>query len=122
MPKRTAKTTSANNPNARYVPSSYSAVSAPPGMAGCSEIRLVRQIVRRLLRGPGRRIHHEPALLEVQDSLRSFGGVRVVGYHDDGLVELRAQQFEDGKNLVGRPRIKVAGRLVGDDESRVGDD
>ena len=68
------------------------------------------------------RLRHEDALLEVQRPLRARRGVRVVRHHDDGLVVIAVQGLEQVQDLVARLAIEVAGRLVAQQQRRVGDD
>jgi hypothetical protein len=50
------------------------------------------------------------------DPVGVAGGHRVVGDHDDGLVHLVHRSPQDGEHLGARPRVPVAGRLVGEDD------
>ena len=49
------------------------------------------------------------------------GDVGLVGYDDDGASR-RVEVPEEGHDLVARLGVEVAGRLVGQDDGRVGDD
>src|SRR5439155_8396509 len=50
------------------------------------------------------------------------GGLRVVGDHDDGLPQLVGAAAEQRENLRARSRVEVAGRLVGKEHGRPGDE
>ncbi len=50
------------------------------------------------------------------------GGVRVVRHHDDGLAVLAVERLQQVEDLVARLAIEVAGRLVAQQQRRVGDD
>jgi hypothetical protein len=67
-------------------------------------------------------IVHKPAFLQMQEPLGALGGMRVVRHHNDGFVQVLAQHSEQVENLRRRLRVEVAGRFVGDDQRRVGDD
>jgi hypothetical protein len=47
--------------------------------------------------------------------------VRIVRHHHHGLAEILVQFGKDGQDVVGRCGVQVAGRLVGQDQRRVGD-
>ena len=64
----------------------------------------------------------ERALLEMQQVRGALGGVRVVRHHDDRLLELLVQPLQQREDFRRRLRIEVAGRLVGDEQRRIGDD
>ena len=49
-------------------------------------------------------------------------GARVVGHHDDRLLEGAVELAQQRQDLDRALRVEIAGRLVGDDEVRVGDD
>ena len=51
-----------------------------------------------------------------------IGGVRVVRDHHDRLAVIAVQRFEQFQDLVPRLAIEVAGRLVAEQQCRVGDD
>jgi hypothetical protein len=56
------------------------------------------------------------AVAHVEDAVRDLSGLRVVGDHEDGLVELAAglaEHLEDGVGVFG---VEVAGGLVGEDD------
>src|ERR687889_305039 len=62
------------------------------------------------------------AVAHLDNAAAHGGGLGVVGDHDDGLVEAVVHLLEhvedDGRVL----RVEVSGRLVGEDDGRVGDD
>jgi hypothetical protein len=58
----------------------------------------------------------------VQDATGPRRGQRVVRDHDDRLLELAVEQAEQVEDLAGAGAVEVAGRLVGDEQVRVGDD
>ena len=61
--------------------------------------------------------------LEVAACARgALGGVRVVRHHDDRLLELLVQPLQQRQHLARRLRVEVAGRLVGEQQRRIGDD
>ena len=69
-----------------------------------------------------RRLLDQRALVEVQGVGRVFGGLRVVGDHDDGLAVVAVEQLQQAQDFLGRMAVEVAGRLVADQQGRVGDD
>ena len=64
----------------------------------------------------------ELPLVEVEESARRAGGQRVVGDHHDRLLELAVELLEQVEDLLGAVAVEVAGRLVGDEQVRVGHD
>ena len=64
----------------------------------------------------------EHALLEVQRPLRARRGVRVVRHHHDRLAVLAVERLQQIEDLVAGLAIEVAGRLVAEQQRRVGDD
>ena len=62
------------------------------------------------------------ALLEVQQRARALGRARVVGHHQDRLAVLRDEQAQQVQDLVRALAVEVAGRLVAQQERRVGHD
>ena len=62
------------------------------------------------------------ALLEVQEVRGALGRVRIVRHHHDRLLELLIQPLQERQNLAGRLGVEIAGRLVGEQQRRVGDD
>ena len=79
-----------------------------------------RVIFERLMFTRGGR--HQPSCPCRRASCRDgeVGGLLVVRDHDDGLAVLPAQRPQQIENLVGGLAIEVAGRLVADQERRVG--
>src|SRR5574337_2147313 len=67
-------------------------------------------------------IRQELALLQVANDCGVVSGARVVGYHEDSLLESAVQATEDVEHLFRGMSIQVAGGLVGDDQRRIGDD
>ena len=49
-------------------------------------------------------------------------GGRIVGHHDDGLAEIAVEDLEHREDLVGAGAVEIAGRLVAQQELRIGDD
>src|SRR5262245_27657534 len=114
-----ARTTSPSRNIAMYKPSSYREVSgAMGGMAGYPQARLCGHPVER----SGGRVLHELALFQMEDALRPRGGVRVVGHHDHSLAKLAAKKLHDRQDFVRGLGVQIAGRLVGHNQRRVGDD
>ena len=54
--------------------------------------------------------------------LARVGRVRVVRDHDDGLAVLAVERLQQVEDLVARLAIEVAGRLVAEQQRRIGDD
>src|SRR5262245_43637167 len=84
-------------------------------------VRIVRSLLRprltstslnRLIAPPSSARQH--ALVEVELAARAFGRLRIVGHHDDGLLELAIQAVEQGQDLLARLAVEVPGRLVGE--------
>src|SRR5262249_53340933 len=69
----------------------------------------------------GRRSVDQHAFFEMNQAMRLFSGLRVVRHHDDRLAELAVQAIEQAENFDGGDAVEIAGRLVGDDQRRVGD-
>src|SRR5688500_7073795 len=94
-----------------------------------SRVRTVRVFFRqrlamtnpvRVTAGSGSgRLLEELALLEVQDAARELRGFRVVRHHHDGLAMLAVEDLQQPQDLVRRPAVEVAGRLVADQDGRV---
>src|SRR5437867_889605 len=70
----------------------------------------------------GLRLVGQHALVEVDDPLGALGGVRIVGHHDDGLLELPVEPVEQLEDLLGRLAVEVAGGLVGEQHRGVAHD
>ena len=58
----------------------------------------------------------------MQDAVGPGGGAGVVRDQDDRLVQAGAQLAQQVENLLGAFGVEVAGRFVGDDQRRIGDD
>ena len=54
--------------------------------------------------------------------MRLLGGLRIVRHHHDRLAELVVQPLEQAEDLLAGRAVEVAGRLVGDDQRRVGNE
>src|SRR5262252_4278092 len=73
-----------------------------------SMVRIVRRLLRnRLTRTRENRFMSSPrrsvgqhALVEVQHPVGALGGVRIVGHHDDGLLELAVESLEQLQDLL----------------------
>src|SRR6186713_2413292 len=72
-------------------------------------VSAVRSLFRPIFRMPivaicmaiqAPRSGNERALVETADDLRAFGGSGIVRHHDDGLVELFVESFEQVQDLV----------------------
>ncbi len=92
-----------------------------------SSVKIVRNFFRhRLLQRSGRnfmpRFLHELALFEVQRPLRAFGRVRIVRHHHDGLAVLLVERLQQIEDLVAGLAIEIAGRLVAEQQRRIGHD
>ena len=48
------------------------------------------------------------------------GGLRIMGHHDDGLAELSMQRLKQRQDLIGRRSVEIAGRLIADQQARIG--
>src|SRR6185503_11780312 len=64
----------------------------------------------------------ELALVEILDGVRMLGRPPVVRHHDDRLAELHVELLEERQHFGRRLAVEVAGRLVGDDQLRIGDE
>src|SRR5262245_48030716 len=58
----------------------------------------------------------------MQRHMRAFGGVRVMGDHDDSLPHLAVEPLEEEEDLIGVPRVEIPGRLVGHEERGIADE
>ena len=58
----------------------------------------------------------------MQDRLGAFRRAAIVGDHDDGLIDLAVEAFQQLQNVLGGYAVEVAGGFVGDQDHRVGDD
>src|SRR5262245_2596767 len=70
----------------------------------------------------GSRSVGQDALVEVVPALRALGGVRIVGHHHDGLLELPVQPVDEREHLFRGLAVEVTRRLVGEQHLGVGDD
>src|SRR5262245_41969239 len=95
-----------------------------------SMVRMVRRLLRnrftttsenRFMASPRRSVGQH-ALVEVQHPAGALGGVRIVGDHDDGLLELAIEPLEQLEDLFPRLAVEVAGRLVGQQQRRIAHD
>ena len=59
---------------------------------------------------------------EVENLAPARGGARIVGHHQDGLARLAVQRLEKVEHRIARLAVEVAGRLVAQQEQRIGDD
>ena len=64
----------------------------------------------------------DPAVGDDEDPVGVGRGLRVVGDEDDGLVALDARSPERVEDLGAGRVVEVAGRLVGEEERRPGDE
>ena len=71
-------------------------------------------------------LFHERALFDrlfqVQHAARPLGGVRIVRHHHDRLLEFLVEPLQQRQHFAGRLGVEIAGRLVGQQQRRVGDD
>ena len=58
----------------------------------------------------------------MQRALGVLRRLRIVRDHDDRLLELAVEPLQQIERLLRVLRVEVTGRLVGDDDGRVGDD
>src|SRR5574341_64103 len=65
------------------------------------------------------RLNH--TIAQVHDTVGVFGGMGVVGHHDDGLPLLVTHPPQKAQDFLAGSCVEVAGRLVGQHNSRVGD-
>ena len=92
-----------------------------------SSVKIVRTFRRQRFRQSERQELHaaasvEHALVEVQRALRALGRVRIVRDHDDRLAVLAVERLQQVEDLVAGLAIEIAGRLVAEQQRRVGDD
>src|SRR5690606_40346945 len=64
----------------------------------------------------------ELTLVQVKHAPRALGCVRIVRDHDDRLALLFVQRLQQLEDLIARLAVQVAGRLVAQQDRRVGDD
>src|SRR5438552_11377708 len=69
-----------------------------------------------------RRLLDKAALFKVHDPAGALGGPRIMRDHDNRLLHAPLQFAQEVQDFFGRAGVEVAGRLVGDDQRRVGDD
>src|SRR5262245_17350989 len=67
------------------------------------------------------RLLEKLALLQVQRPVRELGGLWVVRHHHDGLAVLAVQDLQKPEDLVRRLAVKVARRLVANEDRGIGD-
>ena len=48
-----------------------------------------------------------------------LGGVRVASDHDDRFAVLFVELRENGKHFVGRARVEITRRLIGQDDRKI---
>ena len=66
------------------------------------------------------RLAHDPAVAQLDCPLRVARRERAVRHQDDGQVPLGVELPQQREDRLPRLRVEVAGRLVGQDESRLG--
>ena len=79
--------------------------------------QIERQELHDVHRPPG-----ENALVEMQRAPRAVGGVRIVRDHHDRLAVIAVERLQQVEDLVAGLAIEIAGRLVAEQQRRVGDD
>ena len=92
-----------------------------------SSVKIVRTFRRQQVAPDERQELHATAsistpFLEVQRPLRALGRVRIVRHHDDRLAVLAVERLQQVEDLVAGLAIEIAGRLVAEQQRRVGDD
>ncbi len=99
-----------------------------------ASVRLVRSRLRpRLAHSNGRYLNMvspftlpgfaaELPLIQMQHMLGARRGVRIVRHHDDGLALLLIQRLQQIEDLIARLAVEVAGRLVAQQQRRIGND
>src|SRR6185436_2618743 len=95
--------------------------NASTSMASPVTVSSVRSRWRKALRTTSLRRNKQLALLEVHQRPGRFRPVRIVRHHDDGLAELAVEALHHRQDVGSRDPVEVAGRLVGDDDGRIGD-
>ena len=91
-------------------------------------MKIVRTFRRsRLRQTSGQELHAAASVTSTPFSrcsvrLRARRGVRIVGDHDDRLAVLAVERLQQVEDLVARLAIEIAGRLVAEQQRRVGDD
>src|SRR5271154_3145916 len=77
--------------------------------------QLLHVLEHRVGRGGGE-LSDDVAVGQEDDAIRVGGPARVMGDHDDRLVELRDRAAQEREHLRGRVRVQVARGLVGEDQ------
>src|SRR6185503_17460210 len=96
--------------------------------AMASTVERVRiQFRRRCFRTKGKNfmassVPLQHALLEVVLDVRAGGRARVVGHHDDRLLELAVERLHEGQDVLGALGVEVARGLVRDKHAGVAHD
>ena len=93
--------------------------------ATLSTVSAVRRLLRRALFRIRRQELHAATNVpfsRCSTAARALGGVRIVRHHDDRLLELGVQPLQQSQDLLARLGVEIAGRLVGEQQRRVGDD
>src|SRR5579884_97137 len=94
------------------------------GRVGGCRGRVGRVAVQHLARPP--RVGHalvagDQTVAELDHPVRVLGNVRLMGDEHDGHPARLVQVLEEGHDLLAGARIERAGRLVGQDQARLGD-
>ena len=95
-----------------------------------SSVSDVRSFLRfRLLQTREREFHRwrgssvgKLALVQMHRARRAGRGVRIVRDHDDGLAVLAVERLEQAEDFVAGLAVEIAGRLVAEQQRRIGDD
>src|SRR2546430_501893 len=66
------------------------------------------------------RLSAELAFVQIYRSRRAGRGVRIVGDHDDGFPMLTVQGLQQIENFVAGLPVQIAGRLVAQQQGRIG--
>ena len=64
----------------------------------------------------------EPTAFEVQRPRRDPSRARIVRDHDERLAERPIELLQQVEDLFAGLGVEIAGRLIGEDQSRIGDD
>src|SRR5208337_2030188 len=62
------------------------------------------------------------SFVQVALGVRPRGRARIVGHHDDGLVEVFVEGLHQVQDFLGALGIEIARRLVSNQDSGIGDD
>jgi len=65
---------------------------------------------------------HRDIFVEVSDKVRLLRCPRIVRHHNDGLSQFCVQPLHQPEDLAGGNTIKITGRLVRDQDCRIGYD